>query len=72
MPDLKWQVIPPEQMLQQMLDAGMNEWIAKGMVEMQAAQQSGSLYEDYYRNKPALGKVKLADFAKEFALTYHK
>ena len=72
MPDLKWQVIPPEQMLQQMLDAGMNEWIAKGMVEMQAAQQSGSLYEDYYRNKPALGKVKLADFAKEFALNYHK
>lgn len=71
MPDLKWQVIAPEEMLQQMLDAGMNKWIASGMVQMQAAQQSGSLYEDYYRNKPALGKIKLADFAKEFALTYH-
>ncbi|SKC03425.1 NmrA family NAD(P)-binding protein [Dyadobacter psychrophilus] len=71
MPVLKWLVIPREQMLQQMLDAGMNEWIAKGLVEMQAAQHDGSLYEDYYRNKPALGKVKLADFAKEFALTYH-
>ncbi|MCF0054109.1 NAD(P)H-binding protein [Dyadobacter sp. LJ53] len=72
LPELKWQVIPRELMLQQMLDAGMNDWIANGMVQMQAAQQSGSLYDDYYRNKPVLGKVKLADFAKEFALTYHK
>jgi uncharacterized protein YbjT (DUF2867 family) len=72
MPDLKWQAIPRDQMLQQMLDTGMNEWIAAGMVEMQAAQESGKLYEDYYRNKPALGKVKLADFAKDFALEFHK
>ncbi|WP_205624310.1 hypothetical protein [Dyadobacter crusticola] len=72
MPDLEWQVIPREKMLQQMLDAGMNEWIANGMVQMQAAQQNGSLYEDFYRNKPTWGQVKLADFAKEFALTYHK
>ncbi|MCF0064599.1 NAD(P)H-binding protein [Dyadobacter chenwenxiniae] len=72
LPELKWQVIPRELMLQQMLDAGMNDWIANGMVQMQAAQQSGSLYDDYYCNKPVLGKVKLADFAKEFALTYHK
>jgi len=71
MPDLKWEIIPGETMLQQMLDAGMNEWIASGMVQMQAAQQSGTLYEDYYRNQPELGKTKLADFAKEFALTYH-
>ncbi|KAA6438392.1 NAD(P)H-binding protein [Dyadobacter flavalbus] len=72
MPDLKWKVIPPEQMLKGMLDAGMNEWIANGMVQMQAAQQSGSLYEDYYRNRPKLGKVKLTDFIKEFAREYHK
>ncbi|MCE7067062.1 NAD(P)H-binding protein [Dyadobacter sp. CY326] len=72
MPDLKWQAVPREQMLRQMLDAGMNEWIANGLVEMYAAQESGTLYEDFYRNKPAFGKVKLADFAKEFALQYHK
>lgn len=71
-PDLKWLVIPGEQMLGHMLEAGMNEWIAKGFVEMQAAQGSGSLYDDYYRNKPVMGKVKLADFAKEFALIYHQ
>jgi uncharacterized protein YbjT (DUF2867 family) len=70
-PDLKWLVIPDEQMLSNMLAGGMNEWIAKGFIEMQAAQRSGSLYEDYYRNKPTLGKVKLVDFAQEFAKVYH-
>lgn len=39
---------------------------------MNADAGSGMLYEDYYRNKPILGKVKLADFAKDFALTYNK
>ena len=69
--DLKWTVIPDEQMLNGMLEAGMNEWIANGFVEMQAAQGNGNLYEDYYRNKPTLGKVKLVNFAKEFALVYN-
>lgn len=69
-PDLKWKVVPDEEMLNGMLAAGMNAWIAKGFVEMQAAQRSGSLYEDYYRNRPVLGKTKLKDFAKEFALIY--
>jgi len=29
------------------------------------------LYEDYYLNRPTLGKVKLTDFAKEFAAVYN-
>jgi len=70
-PDLKWLVIPDEQLLNGMLAAGMNKWIANGFVEMQASQGNGVLYEDYYRNRPTLGKVKLADFAKEFALVYN-
>jgi uncharacterized protein YbjT (DUF2867 family) len=68
--DLKWKVISSQQLLDQMLSAGINEWIANGMVAMQQAQQSGSLYEDFYLNKPELGKVKLVDFAKEFAEVY--
>jgi uncharacterized protein YbjT (DUF2867 family) len=71
-PDLKWEVISDEEMLRQMLAAGMNRWIAKGFVDMQAAQRSGSLYEDYYRNRPVLGKTKLKDFAGEFALAYNQ
>lgn len=66
-PDLEWKVIPGEDLLDQMLSAGVNEWIAKGMVAMQQSQGDGGLYEDFYANKPTLGKVKLADFAREFA-----
>ena len=71
-PDLEWKVIPGEELLNQMLSAGINEWVAKGMVAMQKAQKDGSLYEDFYANKPAFGKVKLEDFAKEFAQIYNK
>lgn len=71
-PDLKWSVISDRQMLDGMLATGMNEWIANGLIEMQAAQRSGSLYEDYYLHKPVLGKVKLKDFARDFALAYNK
>lgn len=69
-PDLKWVVVPDEQMLQGMLDMGMNAWIANGFIQMQAAQRDGSLYKDFYLNKPILGQVKLNDFAKQFELAY--
>lgn len=71
-PDLKWAVIPDEQLLNSMLAAGMNPDIAKGFVEMNISRRSGLLYEDYYRNKPILGRIKLKDFAKEFAAAYFK
>jgi uncharacterized protein YbjT (DUF2867 family) len=71
-PDLTWQVIEDEQLLNNWLNIGMNAQIAKGFLEMQASQGSGLLYEDYYLHKPALGKVKLADFAKGFAKAYHQ
>lgn len=71
-PGLQWKVIPQAQMLDGMLNAGMNEWIAKGFVDMQAAQGSGSLYEDMYRSKPQFGKTKFRDFAREFAKVYHQ
>ncbi|NMG18537.1 NAD(P)H-binding protein [Brasilonema bromeliae] len=70
-PELKWVVIPDEQLLNGMLSIGMNLQVANGFVEMQASQRSGLLYADYYRNKPTLGKVKLTDFAKEFSTVYN-
>jgi uncharacterized protein YbjT (DUF2867 family) len=67
-PDLKWFVIPDEQAKTGLIAAGMNPKIAAGMVEMYSAQQSGLLTEDYYRHPPkSLGKIKIKDFAKEFA-----
>ncbi len=71
-PDLKWVVITDEQMLNGMVSIGMNPQTAKGFVEMNAARRGSVLYEDYYRNKPTLGEVKLKDFAKDFAIAYNK
>jgi len=71
-PDLKWVVIPDEQMLNGMITSGMNPEAAKGFVEMNASGREGILYDDYNRNKPILGKVKLKDFAMEFAEVYNR
>ena len=71
-PDLKWLVIPDEQFLNGLLAAGMNPQTAKGFVESNASRFGGVMYEDYYRNKPTLGKVKLTDFAKEFSTVYNQ
>lgn len=70
--DLKWEVISDEQMLSELEAIGMNKNIAAGLVEMYAALHSGLLVEDYYQNRPNLGKVKIADFAKEFAVVYNQ
>ncbi len=69
-PDLQWMVVPGEELLNNWLKIGFNPQVARGFVELQASQGSGKLYEDYALHRPALGKVKLADFAKEFAEVY--
>ncbi len=71
-PDLKWIMIPDEQVLGGMIAAGRNPSLAAGFVEMNAAIRSGKLYDDYYCNHPVLGNVKLGDFAKEFAMVYNQ
>lgn len=71
-PGLKWLEIPDEQMQANLIAAGMNPLVAKGLTEMNAGRKSGVLYEDYNRNKPVLGKTKLDKFAKEFAAVYNK
>jgi uncharacterized protein YbjT (DUF2867 family) len=68
-PELKWLVIPDEQMRSGMIAAGMNPQAAKGLVDMNAGRLH-HLYDDYNRNKPTLGKVKLKDFAKDFAAAF--
>lgn len=70
-PDLKWIVITDEQLLDGLLAAGINKETAKGLVELNAGRRGGLLYEDYFRNRPTLGKVKLLDFAKHFAAVYN-
>ncbi len=71
-PGLKWVYIPDEQVLNGMITAGMNPDTAKGFVEMQESMRSGELYEDYYRNRPMLGKIKMTEFAQKFAAVYRQ
>lgn len=66
-PELPWVVFSDEQNLQGALQAGLPEELAKNYTEMGAAIRTGYMFEDYYKNKPALSKIKLEDFAAEFA-----
>jgi len=72
-PDLKWIVISDEETQKGLEAVGMNPKVAAGLVEMYAGLHNGSLGEDFERHKPEVfGKVKLEDFAKEFAAAYDK
>ena len=72
-PDLKWEIISDEQMLGGLVGVGMNPKIAAGLVEMYANLHSGVFSQHYFANRPSvMGRVKLADFAKEFAQVYHQ
>ena len=39
---------------------------------MQGAIHNGKALENFHRSQPKMGKVKLADFAREFAKAYVK
>ncbi|RYE24913.1 MAG: NAD-dependent epimerase/dehydratase family protein [Sphingobacteriaceae bacterium] len=70
-PGLKWIVVADEQVQNGLEAIGMQPSIAAGLVQMYASCRSGDFWEDYYQHKPAeLGKVKLEDFAKDFAVAY--
>jgi len=72
-PDLKWLVIPNEQMQQGMEAAGVAPAVAAGLVEMNACMHSGTLFADYYKNRPVvMGKIKMTEFAKDFAKVFNQ
>lgn len=70
-PDLKWIAISNEDFCTNLKKIGMNPVAAQGIAEMNTGRIDGTLYADYEQHKPTLGKVKLTDFAKEFALAYN-
>lgn len=71
-PWLKWVLLSDKAMLQGLKMAKVPEKLAGTLVEMQAAMHSGKALENFHRNNPKMGKIKLADFAKEFAEAYHR
>src|SRR5258708_7742140 len=69
-PWLKWVLLSDKQMLQGLKMAKVPQKLAETLVEMQAAMHSGKTLENFHRSQPKMGKVKLAEFAKEFAEAY--
>ncbi|RYD50814.1 MAG: NAD-dependent epimerase/dehydratase family protein [Sphingobacteriales bacterium] len=69
-PDLRWKVIPDDQFRSNLLQVGFTPQAADGTVEMNQSRLR-HLYDDYHQNPPALGTVKLAHFAHNFAVAYH-
>lgn len=72
-PDLKWVLVSDEQMKSNYEAAGLPGHIATGLVEMFESIRNGRMDADYRLHEPKVkGKVKLEDFAREFAKTYHQ
>lgn len=71
-PDLQWKRLTSEQMQKGMEANGMPASLAAVFVEMGEATHKGLLREDYDQHTPTLGKIKLEEFANEFAKAYQQ
>lgn len=71
-PYLKWGSISDKMLRNTMLKRGANKMLVDGVVEMGVSGRTGKLYEDYYKNRPVLGKTKLREYAPIFAEAYKK
>jgi uncharacterized protein YbjT (DUF2867 family) len=70
-PDIPWIVFSDEQSLEGMKQAGLTETMAEGYTTMGRALREGKMQEDYWKNRPELGKIKLNDFVNEFAAVFN-
>lgn len=71
-PELPWLTFTDEQMHKGLEDNGVPAHIAANLVELGAASHSGILKEDFDKHKPVFGKVKIENFAQEFAAAFSK
>jgi len=72
-PDLQWLTFTDEQSKKAMEGRGMHASVVADIIALGASIHNGSLGEDYELHKPAtMGKIKVEDFAKEFAVAYNQ
>lgn len=70
-PDLQWLTFTDEQTLKALQQNGMPPHAAAMLVELNAAIHSGIMFKEYDKHKPdTIGKIKIEDFAKEFAVAF--
>ena len=72
-PELPYVEFSDEDTLNGLKQAGLPEEVAKNYTEMGHAMRTGPMVKDYWKNHPhELGRTRLEDFAKEFALAYQR
>lgn len=72
-PDLKWVTITDKELQRNMEMAGISPKSASVIVEMQVPIHKGLMAQEFSSLKPeAMGKIKMVDFAKEFAEVYNQ
>lgn len=72
-PDLKWILISDEEMQKGLESNGFPIKLAEQIVELYGSLHSGLLAKDFYAsNSKITGKVKLKDFAIDFAAAYNQ
>lgn len=71
-PDLQWLLLTSEQMQEGMEKRELPAHIIANYITMGTSLHNGVLMDDYDKHKPVLGKVKLYDFAHEFATVYRR
>ena len=69
-PELPWIEFSDADNIAGAIGAGLPEEIATNYTEMGVSVRTGKMFEDYQKHKPVLGKIKLADFAQEFAKAF--
>ncbi|SHL34821.1 Uncharacterized conserved protein YbjT, contains NAD(P)-binding and DUF2867 domains [Chitinophaga jiangningensis] len=69
--DLPWVNFDDEGTKKALLDNGMSEDMAGRFVEIGQALRNGILWSEFDQHLPTAGKIKLEDFAKEFAAIYN-
>jgi hypothetical protein len=71
-PGLQWKTLSSEEMQKGMEANGFSKSLASVFVELGECAHKGLLREDYDLHPPQMGKVRLENFAKEFASVYNQ
>ncbi|GAA5024127.1 hypothetical protein GCM10011506_07520 [Marivirga lumbricoides] len=71
-PDLDWVPFSDADVEKSLKERGLPEKFAQDLVAINASISSGRMGEDYEKNKPELGNIKLEQYAREFAKAFHQ
>ena len=71
-PYLKWVLVSDKQLSQGLKMGKVPDKTAAMLVQMGAVNHAGKPLQNFHKNNPQMGKIKLKDFAKEFAAAYNK